>query len=401
METEKSTVTDKETKLNVKSVKEPNEIVLCLKKSDDRRSGKFESQEEESSERLPRAEEYNCAENPRDSVISTDNKESKLSLSNDVTRESLKTSESIVKMPQSSTTDKWDDEELTLDLEEPSAEVMEYARQELGETEEVKCLTLQELRDMIYERGECLPNRMDDAFLIRFLRARNFNVHRAHRLIVNYLNFKEEHPDIHRDVNPLEMRHIGDDDLMTVPAYRTQCGRRMMIYRMGNWDPRKYPIDEIFKATVIILELGILEPTAQVLGGVVIFDLEGITMTHAWSITPQVASMVLSLMVTAFPMKTHAIHILHQSWVFDAIFTVFRPLIDSRMRDRIFFHGDDMESLQRHVSPTSLPKKYGGTRAELPYHMWFDALSKVPRVVKEMHQLGYVIPEEILKTIQD
>lgn len=84
------------------------------------------------------------------------------------------------------------------------------------------------------------------------------------------------------------MRHIGDDDVMTVPGYRTQCGRRMMIYRMGNWDPKKYGVEEIFKATVIILELGALEPRAQVLGGVVLFDLRNITMAHAWTITPQV-----------------------------------------------------------------------------------------------------------------
>ena len=64
----------------------------------------------------------------------------------------------------------------------------------------------------------------------------------------------------------------------------------MMIYRMGNWDPKKYSVEELFKATVIILELGILEPRAQVLGGVVIFDLEGITMAHVWSITPQVSN---------------------------------------------------------------------------------------------------------------
>ena len=105
---------------------------------------------------------------------------------------------------------------------------------------------------------------------------------------MRYYTFKEEHPAIHHDVNPVEMRHIGDDDIMTVPAYRTPCGRRMMIYRMGNWDPRKYSVEEIFKATVIILELGLMEPRAQILGGIVIFDLEGITMTHAWTITPQV-----------------------------------------------------------------------------------------------------------------
>ncbi|XP_008210093.1 alpha-tocopherol transfer protein isoform X2 [Nasonia vitripennis] len=294
-----------------------------------------------------------------------------------------------------------DDEELALDLDFIPDEALEYARRELGETDEVKCQTIHELREMIYERGECMPHRMDDDFLLRFLRARNFNVNRAHRLIVRYYTFKEEHPEIHQDVNPVEMRHIGDDDIMTVPAYRTPCGRRMMIYRMGNWDPRKYSVEEIFKATVIILELGLLEPRAQILGGIVIFDLEGITMTHAWTITPQVASMVLSLMVAAFPMTTHAIHILHQSWIFDTMFAVFKPLIDSKMNAKIFFHGSDMESLHRHVPPEYLPKKYGGTREELPYYRWIESLGKDPRVVKEMKGLGYVIPDEICKNDKD
>lgn len=33
------------------------------------------------------------------------------------------------------------------------------------------------------EKGECSPHRMDDDFLIRFLRARSFNTKRAHRLV--------------------------------------------------------------------------------------------------------------------------------------------------------------------------------------------------------------------------
>lgn len=43
-----------------------------------------------------------------------------------------------------------DDEQLTLDLDHVPDEVLEYARRELGETEEVKCLTIHELREMIY-----------------------------------------------------------------------------------------------------------------------------------------------------------------------------------------------------------------------------------------------------------
>lgn len=88
------------------------------------------------------------------------------------------------------------------------------------------------------------------------------------------------------------MRFIGEDDIISVPDYLTQCGRRMMFYRIGNWDPRKYSVTEIFKATVIVLELGILEPRAQIMGGIVIFDLEGLTMAHAWSVTPQVRTIL-------------------------------------------------------------------------------------------------------------
>lgn len=105
---------------------------------------------------------------------------------------------------------------------------------------------------------------------------------------MNYYNFKAEHPEIHEQIKPAQMKDIGDDDVITVPAYRTQCGRRVMIYRMGNWDPHKYPVEELFKATVTVLELGILEPRAQILGGIVIFDLKNITMAHAWTVTPQV-----------------------------------------------------------------------------------------------------------------
>lgn len=105
---------------------------------------------------------------------------------------------------------------------------------------------------------------------------------------MNYYNFKEEHPEIHQQMNSTEMRFIGDDDVITVPPYRSQCGRRLMIYRFGNWDPHKYPAEELFKATIGILELGILEPRQQIMGGIAIFDLKDISMTHAWSVTPQV-----------------------------------------------------------------------------------------------------------------
>jgi len=105
--------------------------------------------------------------------------------------------------------------------------------------------------------------------------------------------------------------------------------------------------------------------------------------------------MMLSLMVTAFPIKIHAIHILHQSWVFDAIFAVFKPLLDTNMRNKLFFHGNNYESLHKHILPECLPKLYGGMRNELPYYKWIEFIIKDPKIVEEMNKMGYVVTDDI------
>lgn len=105
--------------------------------------------------------------------------------------------------------------------------------------------------------------------------------------------------------------------------------------------------------------------------------------------------MLLSVMVTAFPMRIHALHIINQSWVFDAIYSVFKSLLDGNMKNKIFFHGYNYESLYKHILPEYLPKMYGGTRNELPYYKWIEALIKDPKIIEEMNKMGYVLTDDI------
>lgn len=286
---------------------------------------------------------------------------------------------------------------MELDLGAPPKELLEFARKELGENPETRVQVLEDLRDYIYERGECIPHRTDDAFLLRFLRARNFIVERAHRLLVNYYRFKENNPAFHKNVRPLDLGFIGDDDVLSIPPYREQTGRRLMIYRIGNWDTSSYGTDEIFKATLCILELGILEERAQILGGICIFDLAGLTLQHAWQVTPSVAAKVIEIMVTSFPMKIHAIHIINQPWAFEVVYNVFKPLLDARMRSKLFFHGADMDSLHKHIDPKCLPEKYGGVRAEHNYKDWLFAMENNKSILKEVRSLGYIVEDEDIK----
>ncbi|XP_026726891.1 alpha-tocopherol transfer protein-like isoform X2 [Trichoplusia ni] len=285
------------------------------------------------------------------------------------------------------------DYSVDLDLGEPPPELMEYARQHCGEDPNTRLQAIYELREMIYERGECNPHRMDDEYLIKFLRARNFIPKRAHRLIVNYYQFREDYPELFENVFPLDLRTIGDANVMAVPPYRDQDGRRLLFYRIGCWNAKSIPVEDLFKATIIALELGLLEQRSQILGGVAVFDLQDIGTQHAWQITPSVASKMVKLMVSCFPVTTYAIHIVNHSWLFDKIFNIFKPLLNSQMRSKIYFHGHDMSSLHKHIKPDHLPERYGGVWPDYSYTIWLNSLKKNYSVAKGVISYGYKFRE--------
>jgi hypothetical protein len=60
--------------------------------------------------------------------------------------------------------------------------------------------------------------------------------------MVNYYKFKENNPEIQTGVNPINMRFMGDDDVLSVLPYREQTGRRIMIYRIGKYNTVTHPV---------------------------------------------------------------------------------------------------------------------------------------------------------------
>lgn len=81
-------------------------------------------------------------------------------------------------------------------------------------------------------------------------------------------------------MHPFLLSKLGDDDIVSVTPYRDEGHRRMLVYRFGNWRPSKIPIDDIFRASLILLEMGTMEPISQVVGGVGKILLELIVQPH-------------------------------------------------------------------------------------------------------------------------
>jgi hypothetical protein len=72
-----------------------------------------------------------------------------------------------------------------------------------------------------------------------------------------------------------------------------------IFFQFGKWVPSKVSADEIFKGTLVCLEVGIMEPRAQVNGGVAIFDMEGFGLNHTLHMSPTIAQKMIAMMVVS------------------------------------------------------------------------------------------------------
>lgn len=95
----------------------------------------------------------------------------------------------------------------------------------------------------------------------------------------------------------MDLRYLGNENILTVTPYRDQHGHRILIYRYGLWRPNRVTVDDIFRATIVLQELGSLEPISQIVGGVGIFDLKDLSLEHILHLSPSVAQKMIALLV--------------------------------------------------------------------------------------------------------
>lgn len=64
----------------------------------------------------------------------------------------------------------------------------------------------------------------------------------------------------------------------------------------GQWDPNEHPVEDLVKTGLAMMEIGTRSPKMQILGGICIVDLEGVTLKHAATLTPTIAYQIVSMM---------------------------------------------------------------------------------------------------------
>ncbi|XP_046675394.1 alpha-tocopherol transfer protein-like isoform X1 [Homalodisca vitripennis] len=281
---------------------------------------------------------------------------------------------------------------LKLEVHEPSPELLEKARKELRETPDLASQSIATLQDLIKEDAELTAPVDNVAWLTRFLRPTKFYPESAYTLVKNYYSFKVKHKNMYDGLVPSKEKNIFDHDILTVLPMRDQDGRRILVIQLGKkWKHNKCSLDEVFKGAVLFMEAAMLEPETQISGAEVIFDMDGLTLQQTWQFTPPFAKRIVDWLQDSVPLRIKGIHIVNQPYIFNMVFALFKPFLRDKLRNRIYFHGTDRNSLHKHLSPKYLPECYGGSSSVVRVSgpEWYELLLRLEKEYEAINSYGY------------
>ncbi|XP_029650679.1 alpha-tocopherol transfer protein-like [Octopus sinensis] len=277
-------------------------------------------------------------------------------------------------------------------------ELIKKAEKELNEKPQWRERDIQALRDMVNKQQDLFA-RTDDAFLLRFLRARKFDYDRAFSLLLNFYRMKAENKDLFVDLKPSTIQHVLRSGLLTALEHRDREGRKVIVLKPGRWNPETFPLFDMYKTWFVILSKLIEDEETQVNGIITIMDLKDVGWVQVRALSPFYAKKVTSMIQECFPLRLKGIHYIHEPSMFDILFSIVRPFLKEKIVKRLHFHGQNVSALHEFVSPENLPEEYNGVLKEIDIEAWTENFLKYDAQFEEEFKYGFKKLQQANKSV--
>ncbi|XP_021922045.1 alpha-tocopherol transfer protein-like isoform X1 [Zootermopsis nevadensis] len=259
-----------------------------------------------------------------------------------------------------------------------------------------KCI--ERLRELL-EGEENLKVRLDDKFLLRYLRWVDFDPDLAFTKIKDIYKFRSETKEWHCSKQPSEYATVIEMNAQVLLGNRDSRGRRVYLVKVGNIDctNKDVTIHTINYVDDMWLEVAMEEEETQKNGLAIIIDMEGYSWKLFRWLTPQNIR-ICSRKFYNLTFREIDIHVVNTSSLLDTVVSILYPILGQRIKQHIHFHGQDWASLHKFITPDILPQEYGGHIPQIDFakaHQYlFDNEEKL------MGKVNTKLNEILIHTIQ-
>lgn len=242
-----------------------------------------------------------------------------------------------------------------------SPKFLEIAEKQLGETEEKRTKSIEEVREFIKRHPHIIKCRIDANFILRFLRKTKFNVPKACRCLEKYL-MHFQFNDLwfqNIDLSEPKMVELASSGMAYFLKDRDVHGRKIVMTCHEKIDPNDLTCNDVARFTTAMLDLIASEEESQTCGVVCIIDGKHIKLKFARLFSIQDLRFIHKSFKDSGPLRIKECYFINVPPFGMAIAKIFLMLSSEKVRKRMFFL-DSVEELYEHFDPRILPKEYGG-----------------------------------------
>lgn len=210
-----------------------------------------------------------------------------------------------------------------------------------------------------------------------------------------------------------------DYNIVNVLTNCDQLGRRILLVNCGSsWEPKEVSSDQLFRLFYLVHLMAQLEVSTQIQGVVVLMDFNGLSLKQVKALTPAFSKRLLLFIQEAMPLRMKAIHIVNQPFIFNMVWSLFKPFIQDKLKSRVsiarpliaelvtkyspsflpqmYFHGSDMKKLHQHVDPDYLPANYKGKLPAIDYtgKDWYPCVLSHSDHIAQWNTYGFAEEKE-------
>uniref|UniRef100_A0A182QHF1 CRAL-TRIO domain-containing protein n=1 Tax=Anopheles farauti TaxID=69004 RepID=A0A182QHF1_9DIPT len=235
------------------------------------------------------------------------------------------------------------------------------AHQELGETDERRAELLQLLRAWIATHPHIRRCRTDALFLLRFLRARAYDLPAAKATLERYLTMRQLFRIWYENLDPTDryMRELVEDVRGCLPLGLDRAGRMVALVQVRKYDVTRFNCYHLGRLQHMLFEAFFDDVEVQIAGGVAIVDCDGATMGHFVCFKLSDIRNFMECLTHALPVRVKEVHIVRLPRIGQALGNLVLSFAAEELRKRIFFHAS-MDDALKYVDRDMLPVEYGG-----------------------------------------